>query len=590
MLIQKQRFFFYIPSLLFCIWLYFFLANIIKSTLSFNLHKDASLNRINFSYKIEFSNNETLSKLSRKFDILNEEESVPTLIKNAFISAEDKRFFKHNGIDFIGLIRASIINLKNGSILEGGSTITQQTSRLIFLNNELSFFRKIKEIIISIVMDIRFSKNQILKLYLNKIYLGSGAYGINEAANVYFGKFIHELTLSEIALLAGLTPAPSIYSPYLNFELAIKNRDKVLSSLYENGYINKTEFNQSIKEKIKLNQKLGTINIQDDKLLINFILEEAGKKNQLNDNLKINDYIIIQTSLFKSWQEEAQKIASNIPPKEIEIALISIESNSGLIRAFISGKNPIINRFNRVTNALRPLGSTFKIIPYIAVLSKGENIDTFYYDEPTCWDEYCPKNFSSIYRGKISLIESFKNSSNIVPIKISKEIGLRKIIKLANSFGLGARQKMDEVLPLAIGSFGDSLLKITNAYSALNNDGKIIKPEIIEKIKIKNEKIIWTNKPLERRVISKKVNKKINKLLESSITEGNGIGASINGERVYGKTGTSDNNRDLWFIGSIKKTTTGIWIGFDDNRKTILSSGNAADLWKVYKTKTILNK
>ena len=439
-------------------------------------------------------------------------------------------------------------------------------------------------------MDIRFSKNQILKIYLNKIYFGSGAYGLNEAAKVYFGKFIHELTLSEIALLAGLTPAPSIYSPYQNYNLAIKNRNKVLSSLYKNGYINEEKFEKSIKENIKLNSNSGIINIEDDKLLIDFIIKEAMKKNQLNYDLKINDYIIIQSSLFKSWQEEAQKLASNIKPKEIEVALISIESKSGLLRTFISGKTPIFNEFNRVINTVRPLGSTFKIIPYIAAIRNGQDIDTYFYDEPTCWDEYCPKNFSNKYNGKISLIESFKISSNIVPIKISKEIGLKKIIILANLFGLGYKQKINEDLPLAIGSYGDSLLNITNAYSAINNNGKIIKPEIIEKIKINNEKIIWLNKPIEKRIISQKVIFKINKLLERSITEGTGIAASIDGQKIFGKTGTSDNNRDLWFIGSIKNTTTGIWIGFDDNRKTILSSGNAAILWKRYKRKTILNE
>ena len=588
MVAHNQRIFFYVPSLIFFVWLFFFVANIIKSTFSFNPHRDDSLNKVNFSYKIEFSNNETLSKLSRNFNILNEDEKVPQLIKNAFISAEDKRFLKHHGIDILSLIRASLINLKSGYIVEGGSTITQQASRLIFLNNELSFFRKIKEILIAIIMDIRFSKNQILKIYLNKVYLGSGAYGISEAAKIYFGKFIHELNLSEIALLAGLTPSPSNYSPYKNYDLAIKKRNKVLRSLYKNGFINKEELSQSINENIRLKQNLGKINFEDDKLLINFILEEAMKKNHFND-LNISDYIIIKSSLFMPWQREAQKLASNIEPKEIQLALVSIESNTGLLRAFVSGKSPIINEFNRATNAIRPLGSTFKIIPYIVALKNGEKIGSFYIDEPTCWDDYCPKNFSNQYRGKISLIDSFKISSNIVPIKISKKIGLEEVIKLANLFGLGYEQKMNPILPLAIGSYGDSLLNITNAYSAINNGGKLIKPKIIENIKI-NKKIIWLNKPIEKRIISKKVTFKINQLLEKSITEGNGVAASINGERVFGKTGTSDKNRDLWFIGSIRNTTTGIWIGFDDNRKTILSSGNSASIWKKYKEKSILNK
>ena len=183
--LQKQKFLFYLPSLVFVIWLYFFLTNIIKSTFSYDPYKENSINKVSFSYKIEFSNNEVISKLSRKFDISNEKERVPELIKNAFISAEDKRFLKHHGIDILGLIRASLINLKNGSVVEGGSTITQQVSRLIFLNNELSFFRKIKEILISLIMDLRFSKNQILKIYLNKIYLGSGANGINELSLIH---------------------------------------------------------------------------------------------------------------------------------------------------------------------------------------------------------------------------------------------------------------------------------------------------------------------------------------------------------------------------------------------------------------------
>ena len=590
MLTQKQKFLFYLPSLVFLLWLYFFLANIIKSTLSYDPFKEASFNKVNFSYRIEFNNNEAISKLSRKFDVSNEYETVPQLIQNAFISAEDKRFLKHHGIDILGLIRASLINLKNGSILEGGSTITQQASRLIFLNNELSIFRKIKEIIISLIMDMRFSKNQILKIYLNKIYLGSGANGINEAAKIYFGKFIHELTLSEVALLAGLTPAPSIYSPYKNYDLAIQNRNKVLNSLYKNGFINEKELYESTKESIKLNQKSGKINLEDDKSLINFILEEAIKKIKLNYDLKLDDYIVIQSSLFRNWQKEAQKIASDIKPKDIEVALISIESNSGLIRAFVSGKSPLVNEFNRVVNAIRPLGSTFKIIPYIGILSTGKNINDIYYDEPTCWDGYCPRNFSQKYRGKISLIDSFKYSSNIVPIKISTEIGLKNIISLANLFGLGYKQKFNEFLPLAIGAYGDSLLNITNAYSAINNNGKIIKPEIIKKIKLNNKKIIWLNKPIEKRIMSKKVINNINKLLEKSIREGNGIAAAIKSETVFGKTGTSDNYRDLWFIGSIKNTTTGIWIGFDDNRKTILSSGDAASYWKRYKTKSLLHK
>ena len=199
------------------------------------------------------SDDKVLSKLSRKFEINNNKHKIPFLLKYSFISAEDKRFLQHNGIDLIGLSRAFISNLKSGYLKEGGSTITQQVARLIFLNNDISFQRKIKEILISLILDFRYSKDQILKLYLNNIYLGSGAYGINEASQVYFGKLINELTLSEIALIAGLAPAPSIYSPYENLELAIKNRNQILESMYLDGYISINDRNKALNEKINLN-------------------------------------------------------------------------------------------------------------------------------------------------------------------------------------------------------------------------------------------------------------------------------------------------------------------------------------------------
>ena len=251
----------------------------------------------------------------------------------------------------------------------------------------------------------------------------------------------------------------------------------------------------------------------------------------------------------------------------------------------ITSKNPSINEFNRVTSAVRPLGSTFKIIPYAAALIEGIKLSQKFEDLPTCWNEYCPKNFSETYQGKISLIESFKTSSNIVPLKITNEIGLKKIINLANLFGLGYEQKLEEFLPLAIGSYGDNLLNITNAYTVLNSNGNLYKPSVIEKIESRNNELIWENEFAYKKILDPIVTKSLNNLLEKSVSEGTSIAASINGKKIYGKTGTSDGNRDLWFIGSINNLTSGIWIGFDENKKSNLSSGNAAYFWKKYISK-----
>ncbi len=575
--IKFKSFVLIIPIIIFSgISFYFF--SLIFSTLKFDVSKNKKSRETKYSYVISSSDNKILSKLSRKFEIDNSHHKIPFLLKHSFLSSEDKRFYKHNGIDFKSISRALIQNIRSGYVREGGSTITQQVARLLFLNNDLSFQRKIKEIFISLILEFRYNKNQILKLYLNNIYLGSGAYGINEAAQVYFGKFIEELTLSEIALIAGLAPAPSIYSPYQNLELAIKNRNKVLESMYVDGYISLANKNQAIKEKIKLNYQTAD-NFLDDKLLINFILQETDKKIGSNNDYK---FLRIKSSINKDWQEKGQQISRYAGPKEIEFALLSIESNTGLIRTMITSKHPLINEYNRVISSVRPLGSTFKIIPYTAALIEGIKLSDKFEDLPTCWESYCPKNFSEDYRGSISLIESFKSSSNIVPISITKIIGLKNIVNLANSFGLGYEQEFEEFPSLAIGAYGDNLLNITNAYSAINNNGKIQSPEIIEKIESFKKQPIWENKSISKKILDLKINKKINKLLEKSVKEGTSKAAFIKGKKIYGKTGTSDGNKDLWFIGSIDNLTTGIWIGYDDNKESELSSGNAAYLWKQF--------
>ncbi len=578
--IKFKSFVLIIPILIFSgISFYFF--NLIFSTLKFDFSKNKKSRETKYSYVISSSDNKILSKLSRKFEIDNSYHKIPFFLKHSFISSEDKRFYKHNGIDLKGISRALIKNIRSGYVKEGGSTITQQVARLLFLNNDLSFQRKIKEIFISLILEFKFNKNQILKLYLNNIYLGSGAYGVDEAAQVYFGKFIEELTLSEIGLIAGLAPAPSIYSPYQNLELAIKNRNKVLESMYVDGYISLANKNKAIKEKIKLNYQTAD-NFLDDKLLINFILQETDKKIGSKNDYK---FLRIKSSINKDWQEKGQKISRYAGPKELEFGLVSIESNTGLIRTMITSKNPSINEYNRVISSVRPLGSTFKIIPYAAALIEGIKLSDKFEDLPTCWESYCPKNFSEDYRGSISLIESFKSSSNIVPISITKIIGLKNIINLANSFGLGYEQEFEEFPSLAIGAYGDNLLNITNAYSAINNNGKIQSPEIIEKIESIKKQPIWENKSISKKILDLKINKKINKLLEKSVKEGTSKAAFIKGKKIYGKTGTSDGNKDLWFIGSIDNLTTGIWIGYDDNKESELSSGNAAYLWKKFISK-----
>ena len=577
MLQFKHRFFIKYSVLIILLGSFFYIYNLIRLTLKYDPKKEYYLAN-NFSYEINYSQDEILDKLSRKFFIDNEQDKVPILIKSAFISAEDKRFLKHNGVDIIGSFRAFINNINSGYIKEGGSTITQQVARLIFLNSEVTLTRKIKEIIISLILEYKYTKNQILKLYLNKIYLGEGAYGINEASQTYFGKLINDLTLSEIALIAGLAPAPNFYSPYQNYELAKENRNKILKKMYADGYINSIEYTNALKEKIIIINKKNNL----DKLLSKFILNESRDKINLDKNNKIDNHFIINSSIEEEWQNKAQRLSKKLLPEGIEMGLISIESDTGLIKTMLTSKYPQYNEFNRVTSAFRPLSSTFKIIPYCLALIEDKNLSDIYYDLPHCWNDYCPKNYSNIYRGKTTLVDAFKTSSNIVPIKISEEFGLNKIINLARLFGLDNKKNLKPYLAIAIGAHEDSLINITNAYSIINNKGEFIKPSILKKIELKDGEIIWENKSYAKRIIDKSISYKLNYLLEQSVMDGNGIAASIDGRKVSGKTGTSDQNRDIWFIGSIDNITTGIWIGFDDNRSTNFSSGTAANFWRIY--------
>ncbi len=555
----------------------FFIRFIIKNNFNYESKSKYKLGN-NFSYEIYYSKNKIMSKLSRKFNIKDEEEKIPKLIKYAFISAEDRRFLKHQGVDILGSGRAFINNIQSGYIREGGSTITQQATRLIFLNNEISLQRKIKELIISIIIDYKYSKNQILKIYLNEIYLGEGATGINEASQFYFGKLISELTLSEIAMLAGLAPAPNFYSPYQNYDLAIQRRDKVLRLMYLEGYIDEENYERALIEKIKVINKKDN----EDIPLIKFILAESVNKINAEINYQIDDHLIIFSSIEKEWQNKAQKLSQVLLPEGIEAGLISIESDTGLIKTMVSGRFPEFNQFNRAISAKRPLSSTFKIIPYCLAFLEGKSVLDTYDDSPKCWEDYCPKNFSDIYKGESTLIEAFKTSSNIVPIQISSEFGLEKVVNLANLFGINYEKNQSFYLPIAIGAYGDSLLNITNAYSIINNNGQSIEPSVIEKIESKSGRIIWENKFQTKKIIDIDIATKLNFLLEKSVLEGTGIAAYINGKKIFGKTGTSDLNRDLWFIGSIENLTTGIWIGFDDNRATNFSSGISANFWRTY--------
>ena len=511
---------------------------------------------------------------------------MPLLVKNAFVAAEDRRFYEHKGVDLWGISRALVTNFRKKKIIEGGSTITQQLARTIFLSQDKSLTRKLKEAALAYKLERQMSKDEILEQYLNNVYLGSGAYGISDAAWVYFTKTPDLLKTEEIALIAGLAPAPSFYSPLVNPDLAIKRRSIVLKRMLKEGYINKKQFSSSLKSTLHLKPATpkyfnsaapfftSWVNQQLPLILTPEQIELGGLK--------------IRTSLNLQWQTEAQQILKEQTPKELQGAIVAIEPSTGLVRVLIGGKNFKANQFNRATQALRSPGSTFKIFPYAAALSVGFKPEDKFIDAPRCWNNYCPKNFGDKYMGKVSLSEAFTNSLNTIAVELLEKVGFDKVISTANKLGVGNVHPLGKYYPLAIGAYEQTVLDMTGAYAGVTNRGLYLQPTPFEEIRGPENMVLWSyslNHPTGSQALETEVADTMNLMLKEVVKNGTGKVAYLKNRPVAGKTGTSEGGRDLWFIGSIPQLTTGIWLGHDNNRMTRRGSGEAAWVWKQFMLK-----
>ena len=527
------------------------------------------------------SNGEIIQKLGPATRDKVPKGNMPLLIKQAFIAAEDRRFYMHQGVDFWSIARAIKNNLNEGEIKEGGSTITQQLARIVFLNQNRSILRKIKEAALAFKIERQLTKNEIIEQYLNNVYLGSSAYGISDASWIYFSKTPKLLTLEEAALIAGLAPAPSIYSPLVNPELALQRRSIVLKRMEKIGFISKNELLKASKSTLNLKPSNPKYINSLAPFFSSWVLQELPSVITA-EQLEIGG-LTIRTSLNLNWQSKAIEVLKKKASENLEGAIVSIEPKSGLIRILVGGKDFNLNQFNRATQALRSPGSTFKVFVYAAALNKGLKPSDIVEDKPMCWGEYCPKNFGNTYFGKVSILDSFKYSLNIIAVDLLDKIGFEKVISIANSLGIGNERKLEKYYPLAIGAFEETVLNMTAAYAGITNRGIYNKPTPYEEIRGPNNKIIWSkslNKTKNQIALRATVADTLNWMLQKAVSEGTGKGAILNDRAVAGKTGTSDGSRDIWFIGSIPQLTTGIWLGHDDYKETMNSSSTAASTWQ----------
>lgn len=511
---------------------------------------------------------------------------MPELVKQAFVAAEDRRFYAHDGVDLWGISRALVTNLRQGAVREGASTITQQLARTVFLSQDRTLTRKLKEAALAYKLERQLSKEQILEQYLNFVYLGSSAYGVSDAAWVYFSKQPDQLTLPEAALIAGLPPAPSVYSPLVNPDLALERRSIVLDRMQQAGFISAGEAAEARNAPLDLKPATPKYFNSAAPYFTSWVAQQLPTI-LTPDQLEVGG-LKIRTSLNLAWQKDAQQVVREFAPGGTEGAIVSIEPGTGLVRVMVGGKNFNASQFNRATQALRSPGSTFKLFPYAAAIHAGVKPEDIFNDSPRCWGGYCPKNFGNKYFGPISLADALKNSLNTVAVQLQDKVGFDPIIAMANNLGIGTTRPLGKFYPMAIGAYEQTILDMAAAYAAVANRGVYVKPVAFEEIRGPGGEVIWSRRvdgDRGRRAVDSDVADAMNWMLQRVVEGGTGAAAKLNDRPVAGKTGTSEGARDLWFIGSIPQLTTAVWFGHDNNRETNSNSGEAAWAWNQFMSK-----
>ena len=506
---------------------------------------------------------------------------MPLLVQRAFIAAEDRRFYEHDGIDPVGISRALLRNVRRGAVEEGASTITQQLARTVFLSQDRTIIRKLKEALLAGKLERQLSKQQILEQYLNFVYLGSSAYGVSDAAWIYFSKTPAELTLPEAALIAGLPPAPSVYSPLVNPDLALERRATVLRRMREAGFIDDLQLQSANAAPLLLKPAEPKYWTSRAPYFTSWVAQELPKVLSPED-LEVGG-LTIRSSLNLAWQERAQATINKHAPGAMEGAVVSMEPGTGLVRTMVGGKDFETSQFNRAAQALRSPGSTFKLFVYLTALKEGMKPEDKVNDKPQCFGGYCPRNFGNKYRGVVPLWVALQQSLNTVSVSLLKQLGFDKVIATAKS--LGITRELGRFYPLAVGATEQTVLDMTAAYAAIFNRGVYVTPTPFEEILGPNGELLWSRRvdgDRGRRAVPSDIADAMLWMLQQVVKGGTGYGAVPPDRPAAGKTGTSEGGRDLWFIGGVPQLVTGLWLGYDNNKETKSTSAVAVVAWADY--------
>ena len=505
-------------------------------------------------------------------------KELPAHLPKAFIAIEDRRFYAHMGVDPMGILRAATANVMHRGVAQGGSTLTQQLAKNIFLTQERTMMRKLQEVELALWLEHKYSKNEIIELYLNRVYFGSGAYGVEAAAQKYFGKSARHVTLAEAAMLAGLVKSPSRLAPNRNPEGAERRAHTVLSAMADAGFISEAQAKTTIGNPAYVVRAAGagTINYVAD-WIIDVLDDLVGQVDQ---------NIVVETSIDPKLQSVAEAaVIDELAAKSVKFnvtqgALVAM-TPQGAVRAMVGGRNYADSQFNRAVTAKRQPGSAFKPFVFLTAIENGLAPDTLRLDSPINVKGWTPENYTKEYFGQVTLTQALAMSLNTVAVRLGLEVGAKSVVRTAHR--LGVASKLEPNASIALGTSEVTLLELVGAYAPFANGGQSATPHVVERIRtVEGNRTLYKRpKELFGQVVDMRAVGMMNAMMHETLASGTARKAEIPGWYAAGKTGTSQDFRDAWFVGYTANLVTGVWLGNDDNSPTKKATGGGlpVEVW-----------
>jgi penicillin-binding protein 1A len=502
---------------------------------------------------------------------------LPAYLPKAFIAIEDRRFYGHYGIDPVGLARAALANVLRRNVSQGGSTITQQLAKNLFLTQERTLWRKMQELVLALWLERKFSKAEILELYLNRVYFGAGAYGVEAAAQRYFGKSARQVKVAEAAMLAGLVRSPSRLAPNRNPNGAERRAQAVLTAMAELGFISETAAKTAVANPARAVKPAGAGSV-------NYVADWI--MDVLHDLVgRVEEDLVIETSIDPALQATAEKslvdeLAAKGQKFDVSQGAIVAMTPDGAVRALVGGRNYAESQFNRAVSAKRQPGSAFKPFVYLTALERGLTPDTVREDKPVALKGWKPENYSHQFLGAVTLTQALALSLNTVSVRLTLEFGPIAVAKTA--YRLGIASKLETNPSLALGTSEVSLIELVSAYAPFANGGNAIAAHVVERVRTPAGKVLFARVPDNfGRIIEARYVGMMNAMLRETLTNGTARAAQLPGWIAAGKTGTSQDFRDAWFIGYTSQLVTGVWLGNDDSSpmKKATGGGLPVEIW-----------